>query len=311
MSGKVNTQKTQIQESESDSKIVTLEDSPRKPLAFSLPKKKVFVRYVKTPKGNILNPKHIAYGGKLEGAFDSVPPKKDRSGRYVNILTDIERAFLEKELSMNEGDLSIYKKDNNYYADLDNIILTKEGKFLDLSIPDEYIKYKVLLSYEDYISPSVTETINKKTYKYEMVFSGDEELVARKSIDYKRAAYKILDLIENSRDKLVMAIRLGAAKKVSSESDHDWLIGQVGMIIDKDPKRFCEIMNDKGIETKFLIEKAIDAKAIFKNRGLYTTADGMDLCYEGYVATLDNAIEFLNDPKNQDIKLLIQAKIKQ
>jgi len=56
-----------------------------------------------------------------------------------------------------------------------------------------------------------------------------------------------------------------------------------------------------------LIEKAIDAGKVIKSKGLYRTAEGIELCEEGQVPTLDNAVAFLNDPKNQDIKLLIKG----
>jgi hypothetical protein len=193
---------------------------------------------------------------------------------------------------------------------MNDIILRKEGTHLDLSNPIEYIQYKILLSYDDFISPSITETSNKKTYRYELVSTGDDDAVSKKFTDYKRKAYKILDNIENNRDKLAMAIRLSSNKKVSTESDHEWLIGQVSAEIEKNAKRFCEIMSDENIETKYFLKQAIDAKAVVEAKGIYKTIDGIELCYDGAIATLDNAIAFINDIKNQDIKLLIKSKIK-
>jgi len=277
---------------------------------FKLPNKKILVRFIKVQKGNVTNPKHVAYGGKLEGSFDALPPKKLGNGSFVNVLSELERVELERMLFMESGSLSPYRKENNYFASMNDIILRKEGTHLDLSNPIEYIQYKILLSYDDFISPSITETSNKKTYRYELVSTGDDDAVSKKFTDYKRKAYKILDNIENNRDKLAMAIRLSSNKKVSTESDHEWLIGQVSAEIEKNAKRFCEIMSDENIETKYFLKQAIDAKAVVEAKGIYKTIDGIELCYDGAIATLDNAIAFINDIKNQDIKLLIKSKIK-
>jgi len=277
--------------------------------SFSLPNNSILVRYIKRQKGNISNKNHIAYGGMLEGSIQYLNPKKGANGQYVNVLSDLEQSYLEKKLALDEGGLSIYKKEGNFFKELRPIPLTKEGFMLDLSDPVEYIKYKVLLSYSDLISPSVTETGNKRTYRFEMVAKGDDDKVAKKGIDYKRQAYKILSNIEDNRDQLAAAIRLTTGKKVSTESGHEWLIGQVGNEIEKNAKSFCEIMTDDLFEIKHFIEKGIDKKAIVKDRGLYRTIDGIDLCYEGDIPTLEKAIVFLTDIQNQDIKLLIQSKI--
>jgi hypothetical protein len=69
-------------------------------------------------------------------------------------------------------------------------------------------------------------------------------------------------------------------------------------------------MSDENIETKYFLKQAIDAKAVVEAKGIYKTIDGIELCYDGAIATLDNAIAFINDIKNQDIKLLIKSKIK-
>jgi len=273
--------------------------------AFKLPDIKVNVRFVKRQTGYINNPRHVAYGGKLEGACDHLPAKQSRSGKYVTVLNEVEQRYLEKLLAIKEDGLSIHKTTDNFWDDI-NIMLCKEGTVMDLSDPYDYINYKVLLTYTDLISPSITETLNKRTYKFEIVTANDENLKLQKHIDYKRKAYKLLEEIESSREQLAGILRIMTGKPVSTESNHDWLITQVGKEIDSDAKRFVEILEDDDYQIKLLIEKAIDEKKIYKERGLYKTSDGLELCYEGQIATLDNAVMFLKDSKNQDIKLLIK-----
>ena len=37
--------------------------------------------------------------------------------------------------------------------------------------------------------------------------------------------------------------------------------------------------------------------------------DGLDLCENGSVATIENAVKYLENPKHQDVKDIIEAKI--
>ena len=276
------------------------------PKKFTLPNKKVLVRYVKRQSGYITNPKHVAYGGKLEGAVDNIPAKMSKTGKFVNVLTDIEQEYLENVLGRDKGSMSVYRSEDNFW-DTINVRLTKEGITLDLSDPEDYIKYKILLSYDDLISPSITETAFKLTYRYELVSQTDEDELMKKSVDYDRQAYRLLDKIESSKEQLAGLLRVMTGKRVSTESDHDWLVGKVGEELKKNPKRFVEILKDPDYQMKLLIEKAIDNHKIVKMRGLYKTADGIELCEAGQVPTLDNAVAFLNDPKNQDIKLMLKG----
>ena len=68
-------------------------------------------------------------------------------------------------------------------------------------------------------------------------------------------------------------------------------------------------MNDKTLYTKMLINTGIDKGVILKKSNKYSTEDGLDLCNSGEIATFDNAIAYLDNVKNQDVRSLITAKI--
>ena len=81
--------------------------------------------------------------------------------------------------------------------------------------------------------------------------------------------------------------------------------------VDKQPAKFVSVVNDKTLATKILINKAIEAKLILRRNQRYSTSDGLDLCYPGEVASFDNAIKYLEDPKNQEVKMILEAKLNQ
>jgi len=272
---------------------------------FYLPKEKILVRFIKRQTGFITNPDHIGFGGMLEGATVTLPAKQDRAGNYIEVLTRDEQKGLEEYMGVDENYLSIHKPKDNFW-DTVKINLGKEGLWLDLENAYDFIKYKILLTYNDMISPSITETKHKKGYKFEIVRKIDQDNRDSDEVGYDIQAYKLFGKYEDSREQLAGIIRVLGGKSAST-NDHGWLIKEVGKLVKKDPKRFVEVLTDPNYKIKLFIEKGISKKAIMNNRGKYTTKDGISLCEEGETPTLVNAIKFLNNIKNQEIKLAIEA----
>ena len=119
----------------------------------------------------VTDPKHILYGGMAEDAVRVFVVPKLTTGTYVNVLTNSEMAFLEEYLGMTKGTLSVYKKVDNFWSDanpqgINKVKLKKQDNYLDLSVPEDYIRYKILLANKDYIAPSLKdlEAQHKATY---------------------------------------------------------------------------------------------------------------------------------------------------
>jgi hypothetical protein len=275
---------------------------------FSLPDEKVTVKYVLRQHGNITNRNHVAYGGKLEGATDLFPAKMAPTGYFEDILTEEEAILLENKLALAPGELNPNNMDG--YFNKVSVMLGKTPVTLHLYKPLDYLKYKILLSYTDVVSPDIFSTQFKKTYKYEIVREKDVMTKATKKLNYNKEAYKLLGKIEDSKEQLVGAYRSITGRKVSNESSHDWLVTQVGNLIDQDARKFVEILTDEHYETKLFIEQAIDHRAIKRVKGLYYTADGMELSDTGESPTLINAIAYLDNIENQDVKLVIKSNMK-
>lgn len=276
--------------------------------AFELPTEKVLVRYVMRQSGNIRNRNHVAYGGKLDGSIDTLPAKMVDGGNYADIFTEEEQLFLEKKLFLEEGDLSSYNKKG--FLSKFKVTIGKEQTTLYLDKPTDFIKYKILESYAGLVSPDIFTTPTYKGYRYEFVREADVVSKQTTKLNYNRDAYKLFGKIEDSREQLAGAYRMVSHNKVSAESTLEWLRGQVGELIDKDAKGFVLTLKDEFYQTKLFIEQAIDAKVISRSKGLYYTADGMELSAEGEQPTLINAIKFLDNISNQDIKLQLTSKMK-
>jgi hypothetical protein len=98
-------------------------------------------------------------------------------------------------------------------------------------------------------------------------------------------------------------------KPISKESPLKWLQTKVEEFIDNKPAAFIALLNDTKFETKLLIHTAEEKGVIIKHGNKYKTEDGLELCENSQVATFENAINYLDNPKHQDVRSFIEAKI--
>lgn len=291
-------------------KVITQEEDES--MVNCLRKERIEVRFV--PKlGKIDNPKHVMFGGMAEGAIKMYTVPMLQSGQYVNVLTNDEKAYLEEVMGLEYNALSIYKKENNYW---DNFFvrLTKQSVYLDLSNPDDYIKYKVLLANKDFIAPSLQalEDNRKATYQFVLVQEGEETSKANKNMSYTMQCYMEFGKIQDNFDVLRTLVELLEGKPVAKTTKIDFLKERVNNLIQADAKVFLKTIQDPMLYTKVTIKKAIEA-GVISNRGgmLYLKSDGTPLCGDNEEPTLNVAAKFLNHPKRQDLKFSIEAKIKE
>ena len=277
-----------------------------------LSNKRVEVRFVPKP-GRITDPKHVLYGGMAETAVRTYTVPMLRSGAYVNVLTDSEKDFLEEYMGLEKNALSVHRKRDNYW---DNffVSLHKQPNYLDLSSPDDYIKYKVLLANRDYIAPSLQalEDNRKATYQYVIVEEGEETSKANRNISLTMQAYMEFGKIQDDYDTLRVLVEILEGKPISTKTKAEYLKEKINNIIQRDARIFLKTAQDPMLPTKILIKKAIEA-GVISNRGgmLYMKNDNTPLCGNGEEPTINVAAKFLNLPKNQTLKFSIESKIKE
>lgn len=284
-----------------------------KPLISCLRNERIIVRHVPKEGGLVTNPKHILYGGMAENAVRYFTvPILESSGAYKNVLTDDEKTFLEEVMGLEYNALSVYKKENNYWSNY-QVRLTKQDNFLDLSVPDDYIKYKVLKANSNFIADSL-ETLQDKpktTYQFVMIREGEEESKESEKLSATMKCYMEYGRIKDDRDTLKCIIELIDGRPIAANSKIELLQGKVNNLIQADSKLFLKIITDPLLSTKVLINKAIEAGVISK-RGdqYYLISSNSPLCGNNEDPTFNVAARYLNLPKNQELKLSIEAKTK-
>lgn len=273
-----------------------------------LKNERILVRFVPKEDSNITNPKHILYGGMAEGAIKYYTvPILASTGTYKNVLTDDEKAFLESYMGLEYNALSVYNKTNNFWANF-TVRLTKHDNYLDLSDPNDYIKYKVLLANTDFIADSL-RTLNdhpKATYQFVMIKEGESEKREEEKMSVTMKCYKEYGKIEDDNDTLRCIIELIDNRPIAKNTKSEFLKSRINSLIQADPKLFYNIITDEYLNNKVLIKTATEEGVIKRRNNLYYFED-TPLCPDGTESTLSVAAEYIGLGKNQDLKLRIEA----
>ena len=283
-----------------------------------LQNKIITVKFIPQP-GTINNPKHVLYGGMAERSVFTVTVPKLRSGTYKNVLTDDEKDYLEAAMGLEVGALNVYNKHDNFWSNnteggISKVRLMKDNNTLNLADPIDYIKYKILLANKDLIASSVQELRDRPKATYRFVIVADDEVnsTVRDKMTTKRRCYAEYGKIEDKADVLKLVIETITGKPLASNTKLDFLQTKAGELIEADARLFLSVVQDKLLETKVLIHKCIDAGIISKRANyLYLRSDNTPLCEGGEEPVLSVAARYLNNPKRQELKLSLEAKLKQ
>ena len=272
--------------------------------AFSLPNKKVKIIPV-LKQGWLPKDHEAAFLFKHATNRFSVP--LNRTGQYICPLTDEETEFIENHpaMSLKKGDLSPYKKDGNFWREFGGVKLDKGELNLDLQNPMDYITYKILLLQKDVIAPSIADSKLKQSYRYAVVDVDFEDTTKSQKGNLIAEAMGIYSSIKNDHQKLIDTLFILSRARVKPNSKIEFLQGQVSDFAIKNPDRFIEIMNDKDLATRVLIEKAVSVKAIDRKGGIHRSSGGDLLGTD-----LQSTVEYLNDKANGAIRMIIEEQVK-
>ncbi len=230
-------------------------------------------------------------------------PIDRRSGRLVSILTREEQAFFEKELFLNEGDLSIYKKEDNYWHSF-RVRLDKEDDTLNLADPIDNLKWRILMV-SPICAPSWEERHKSGEFQWALVDADVQTQEKVKKANRRKDAYRFLGKIEGDAEKMRNVLRL-YGDTPAPDASKGFMVGKIDEIIEDDRtlEKLLGIINDPHFDTKLFIDDAIQAGAIFKKGTRYSLPGG-----DKIGGTLLETIDYLNDKANQDVRLKIKTQI--
>jgi hypothetical protein len=306
-----------IEEKKPQNTVTTTERSTDD-LVNCLSNRKVIVQYI-PQRGTVSDPKHVMYGGLAEGASITLTVPRLRSGVFKNVLTDAEKNFLEYKMGLEPGALNVYNKHNNFWDNtteggISKVRLTKQDTILDLSSPVDYIKYKILLANTDFVAPNqqVLQDRRKATYKFVLITENEVNEVSRKKMNAKIQSYIEYGKVSEDADILRTIIEIITSKPLAKNSKLDFLQTKVGELIEANAKLFLSVITDPLLKTRVLIKNCVEQGFISKRGDFYyLRSDNTPLCEGGEDPVLSNAAKYLSNPKRQEMKFALEAKLKE
>ena len=267
----------------------------------------ITVKYIKKESDYIKDPKHVGYGGLFIGSSIAIPAPTLDNLKMKNLLTKEEKLGLEHILGK---DLSIYGpfwKDEFKTGGIFPIFLNKEDIKLDLSNPTQYILWKVLLA-SPIVANSMAEVRNKATYRFVLVSEGEELQRDKDAVGNKVLAFEKYVEYKNSPEILRYILR-SLGKYTSRGQKIGFLQVETAKLIEKDANLFVAVTNDSLIRLKVLLEEGVESGVVIVRDSKYYTTDNQPIS-DGDTPTLDVAATFLGNPLGQEMRLALEAKIK-
>jgi len=259
---------------------------------FTLPNEEIIVKFIARKKGMAAHvaDNHVIAGGMMSKSKLKYQAPIQSNGAIANILTKAEKNYLEEATGLN---LSVYGDFfKTFFVSLFKDDASNHFKLWD---PMDFISYKILMACTNEIAPDWEARNLNPEYRFAITRVGEVQDEKKKKLDVKKKAFKLYGKIEDDKGKLISVLKLLTNNPIA--------------IVDTAPKAFLDVVEDPNFETKALINRGMEARVILKEGNQYSTNDGIILSTSGEIATFAAAVRFLNDDKNQEIRLFIEARI--
>ena len=297
----------------------TEDTTKEKQLYNCLRKERVIIKLIPKATGMVQNPKHVLFGGMAESASRTFVVPRLLSGIFINVLTDEEKEYLEEIMGLESNALSIYKKVDNFWDDsntegINKVTLHKQDNYLDLSVPEDYIRYKILLANKNNVAPSMQalQDYPKATYQFVIVSEGDADKQVVDKMNNTMKCYKEYGKYEDNIPLLKLVIETLDGRPISKYVKKEWIQSKINDLIQANNKMFLRTIEDPSLTTKVLIRESLEAGTVSKRGDYwYLRKDGTPLCEDNEEPTLNIAAKFLNQPKHQEVKFYLEAQLKE
>ena len=230
---------------------------------------------------------------KYKDCQDYIATYWTRSGNKYTGLTIEDAERLEKLCGYAEGHLSPYSAFWNTFA----VKLGIKGLTLYTENPMDELQYLFLKGHKR-VSNGLSNV--KPGHNYILVNKDSEAEEQNKINKVKREA--VIAFGKLSLEDMRKCLRLYGEK--SDTYSNELVESRLFTSVEKDPEKFLRTwVNNKTKDTQYIIETAVSKNIIRKSRTNYMY--GTDLIGN----CLEDAIAYIDDRKNQDIRLTIMSEI--
>lgn len=230
---------------------------------------------------------------KYKHCFDYIAPYYTRSGSIYTGLTPEEEKYFEKALGYEDGTLA---KGSSFW-DTFCVRVGARSVILDDQFPRQAMMIKFLEGHKR-VATSLDKLTAGKDY---LLINRQAEAIEQNKLNkQRRDAIKNFDKLSLEDMRKCLRLFGVSANNMSNELVESTLFA----LVDKNPKRFFDLwVNNKNKETQFLIEEALTKGVLRKDRTQYYYGTEM------LADSLQDCIAYLDNKKNQDLKLSIINQI--
>jgi hypothetical protein len=227
---------------------------------------------------------------KYKNCYEAIGPYFTRSGRYYTGLTMADEERLGNILNLD------LRSNSEFWS---TFRIKSYGKDIYLDVSDEMdeLKYLFLKSHK-LVASNIAD--RKATARFVLINQENEAKEVNTFNKLKRNAIKEFDKLTHDEMKRCLRIYGHNADMMSNEIAEKTLFD----IIEGDPEKFLEKwVRNESKETEFLIKNAVGKNILRKNKTMYKY--GTDVI--GH--TMEEAIAYIDDPNNRDLKIAILKEI--
>lgn len=245
---------------------------------------------------------------KYTGTETFLTPSIEAStGQLRTGLSEEDERRLEKAMNLAVGSLNKY---SDWWKNHKNFVcrIPKEGRVFDLKNPRHELEYKFLSSNHPKVCKSPTEVPDSPDADFVLTspeLDAKQENIKAKS---EREAVKKFGTMstEDKRNTLkVYAINNGQVTgRVPKNASEDFIEAQLYKRLKDSPDYFLSIVNNPSFNTLSFIDDCVSTRVIQKQGAKYITPGG-----DVIGLTLELAVEYLEDPRNQEFKLMLKEQL--
>lgn len=226
---------------------------------------------------------------KYKSCSDYIAPSLTRSGNHHTGLTPEDELRLEKALGLGEKTLAQYSSYWNTFT----VKITNRELVLDTDRPWDELQYLFLKNHH-----RVSNGINdmKPKADYVLINKDSEAQESNRLNKRKRDAIKEFDKM--SLEDMRKCLRLFGYKADTMSAE--LVESKLFELVEKDPEKFfLKWVNNKTKNTEFTIQAAIAKNIMRKNKNAYYYGT------EIIGTSLEDAVAFLDNKNNQDLKITV------
>lgn len=232
----------------------------------------------------------------LPNTFTTIGCELGPSG-YKTGLTKDEQKFFEEKLGLKSGDLS---PASEWWGSLEIRLANDKATYFNTQDTMNKLKVKVLMA-SSKICNSPREKFNWPKAEFMVDNEQIEAELLSVQIDTKFEAMKAL--METTPEEKRGFLRLYGKRGVTDMREV-MVKAELAKKVEENPAKFLELINDKQLKTRFLLEELLEEGFITRHGNYYKNGD------DPIGNSTEEVLGYLEDPKHNAIRAALTSKLR-